>query len=330
MRTLIADVHRTGCRRDTDTQRRPEMDGGTHFVTLVKPEVLRTSSAADAMVEVARVLGEADVTILRCALMLAKDFGELGFLIQHYPRLHRIAVDGALGLCSDARRELASLLDRTGAMVAVGAFEVGAHDTALSSATLEARCRQAGIHKLGSGSYASVVELNRHPVAVLNGFVPALASSYCDPTALVGLIECHSYREIADLRTQVLGALDPSAASPTSLRGALGTLVGHHGITLSAGCNGVHLSAGHLEGMFQSWRYFAAADGHGLDRTALGRSLAGRGVAMEAAAALAADHNITEDSGKTVTPHGVTENLSREAVIDRVWQWTDTLRGSNA
>ncbi|MFI6776096.1 hypothetical protein [Nocardia sp. NPDC050412] len=299
-------------------------------MTLVKPEALAIGSAADAMVEVARVLGEAEVTILRCALMPASDYGELGFLLQHYPRLHRIAVDGAPGLCSDARRELGSLLDRSEANVALGAFEAGVYDAALSSAMLEARCRQAGIHKLGSGSYVSVVELNGPPVAVLNGFVPALASSYRDPTALVGLIECHSDREIADLRTNVLGALNPNAASPTSLRGALAALVGsQHAITLSEGRNGVHLSAGHLEGMFQSWRYFAAADGHGLDRTALGRALADRGAPLAAVAALAGDHNVAEDSGKTVTPHGDTENLSREAVIDRVWQWTDKSRGSD-
>ncbi|MFE7741635.1 hypothetical protein [Nocardia sp. NPDC057455] len=309
--------------------RTPAADDGTHFVTLVKPEVLRTDTAVDAMAEVVRVLEAADVAILRCALMPAKEFGELGFLLRHYPRLHRIATDGPSGLCSDAKRELVSLLARSEASFAVGAFQAGAYDTILSATTLEARCREAGIHKLGSGSYASVIELNGVPIAVLNGFVPALTSSYLDPTALVGLIECHSYREIADLRADVLGALNPDAAKVNSLRGALGALGRKYGVDLSEGRNGVHLSAGHLEGMFQCWQYFAAADGHGLESTALGRSLDDRGTPMAAVAALADDRNLREDSEKTVAPFGATEDLSRDAVVDRVRRWTADGRGTD-
>ncbi|GAB2640162.1 hypothetical protein [Nocardia goodfellowii] len=332
LRTLVADVHRIGRRRDIGTQRRPTIDDGTHFVALVKPEVMQIGSAADAMAEVARVLGEADVTALRYALIPAREYGELGFLMQHYPRLHRIAVDGARGLCTYAHREFTSLLDQSEADIAVGAFQAGAYELALTAEMLEARCRQAGIHKLGSGSYASVVDLNGCPVVVLNGFVPALASSYgSDRTSLVGLVECHSYREIADLRAHVLGALNPSAAPPTSLRGALGRLVDRqYGITLSEGRNGVHLSAGHLEGMFQVWRYFAAADGLGLECTVLGRALANRRIRMAAVAEMAADHNFSEGSGRNVSPHGATENLNREAVIDCVVRWTDESRGSHA
>ncbi|MGW6455481.1 hypothetical protein ACWF94_06040, partial [Streptomyces sp. NPDC055078] len=190
---------------------------------------------------------------------------------------------------------------------------------------------RAGIHKLGSGSYASAVELNGRPVTVLNGFLPALAANYTGPHALVGLLECHSLRETGDLRAHLLGALHPAAAAPASLRGALAALTGgEDGVTLSEGRNGVHLSAGHLEGMFQVWRYFAAADGRGIEHTALGRSLARRGVPMAAVAALATDPDVTEDSGETVAPHGATENLRRDEVLDRVQRWTVTGKGSEA
>ncbi|MEU5401401.1 hypothetical protein ABZ348_19160 [Streptomyces sp. NPDC005963] len=325
IRTVVAEAHGLGRRQDTGPYHRPTPVTGTHFVTLVKPEVLETADAADAMSEVVRVLREGEVNVLRCALVPARYFAERRYLLLHYPRLHRVAADGVHALCTAARREVRSLLDASGAVEVLGAFDAMTQDTDLSPAAIDDRCRRAGIHKLGSGSYASVLELNGRTVVVLNGFLPALVGQYDSPSALVGLVECHSPREVEDLRTHLLGALHPAAASSSSLRGTLHSLVDAQGLPpLSEGRNGVHLSAGHLEGMFQTWRYFAAADGEGVTSTALGRSLVDRGVSAAALAALAGDHNLTEDSGETVAPHGATEHLSRPAVLDLVRQWTAT------
>lgn len=331
VRALVADARRTGLRQDTGPPPRPAPDAHTHFVTMVKPEVLTTAGAGEAMAEVARVLVAGDVTPLRCVLVPAELFRRHGYLLLHYPRLHRVAADGAVPLSSDARRELGSLLDSAGADDVVGAYEALTRESALSPAELESRCRQSGIHRLGSGSYASVTEVNRRLTIVLNGFLPALAAGYTDATAMVGLFECHSPREIGDLRAGLLGTLDPATAEPTSLRGALGALVHRRqGVTLSEGRNGVHLSAGHLEGMVQAWRYFATADGRGIESTVLGRSLAGLGAPMTAVAALAADHNVPEESGHTVAPHGATENLRRDEVLEHVRRWTAAGRNSSA
>ncbi|MCX4825208.1 nucleoside-diphosphate kinase [Streptomyces sp. NBC_01142] len=326
-RALVAGAQATGLRSGTGPPKTPAPRTGSHFVVLVKPEVMTAVRATDALAETVRVLGQGDVSVLRCAVMPAEDFAGRGYLLLHYPRLHRVAADGAEALHSGARRELGSLMTASRTADALGAYEAMTREADLSPAALEERCRGAGIHKLGSGSYASVTELNGRPVTVLNGFLPALAAGYTGPGALVGLLECHSHREIDELRGELLGALHPADAAPASLRGALGTLAREHGIALSEGRNAVHLSAGHLEGMLQVWRYFAALDGQGIESTAFGRSLAGRGVSLAAVAALAADHNLAEDSGETVAPHGATENLRRDAVLDRVRQWAATGKG---
>ncbi|MFG3015664.1 hypothetical protein ACGFZB_35525 [Streptomyces cinerochromogenes] len=298
---------------------------------LVKPEVLGPAVAVDTMREILRVLSEGDTTVLRCALVPAPDFRDRGRLQLHYPRLHRVAADGVQALCSDARRELATFTDTSQTDEVLGAFEAMTYESELPPETLEHRCRQAGIHKLGSGSYVSAVDLNGRPVAVLNGFLPALAASYGDPKALVSLLECHSWREIRDLRSHLLGALHPANATLASLRGAVGALAGRqYGIELSEGRNGVHLSAGHLEGMFQAWRYFAAADGHGIESTGLGQSLTARDVSMASVATLASDPNLDEGSARMVAPHGITEDLGREEVLERVWHWCATGKGTSS
>lgn len=329
VRALVAEVQRTGRRQDTGPPPRPAPDVRTHFVTMVKPEVLTGSGATEAMTEVARMLVAGEVMPVRCVLVPAELFLRHGYLLLHYPRLHRVAADGAEPLSSGARRELRSLVESVEADAVVGAYEAITREPALSPAALESRCRQSGIHRLGSGSYASATGINGRRTIVLNGFLPALAAGYGDASASVGLFECHSPREIGDLRAGLLGALDPGTAEPASLRGALGALVRRReGVPLSEGRNGVHVSAGHLEGMVQAWRYFAAADGRGLESTVLGRSLAGLGVPMTAVAALAADHNVPEESGQTVAPHGATENLNRDEVLDHVRRWTAVGRNS--
>ncbi|UQX03561.1 hypothetical protein [Streptomyces sp. RerS4] len=321
-RTLVARTRATGLRTDTGPPPTALPDTGSHFVVLLKPEVMTPAAAPDMAAEAIRVLGAQEVAVRRAAVVPAGEFAGRGYLLLHYPRLHRVAADGHRALTSAALRELRALAEASGADEVLGAYEAMTRGARLTPRALDARCRAAGIHKLGSGSYASVTELNGRLVTVLNGFLPALVEGYTSGVgALVGLLECHSRREIGALRAEALGALCPADAAPGSLRAALGALARERGIALSQGRNAVHLSAGHLEGMFQAWRYFAATDGRGVESTGFGATLVGRGVPPAALAELAADHNLAEDSGETLSPHGATEGLGRAEALGRVENW---------
>lgn len=320
-RALAARARAADPRTDTGPPPAAPPAAGSHFVVLVKPEVMTASGAPEAVAEAVRVLGAAEVDVRRAAVVPAREFGRGGHLYLHYPRLHRLAADGPATLTSGALRALRSLGERTGTEEVLGAYGVMAREAGLTPEALDARCRAAGIHKLGSGSYASVTGPSGRRAVVLNGFLPALAEGYTGAGAFVGLLECHGDREIDALRAEVLGALHPAHAAPDSLRGALGALAASRGTTVSEGRNTVHLSAGHLEGMFQVWRYFAAADGLGIGSTSFGAGLAERGVPAPAVAALADDRNLTEDSGETFSPHGATEGLHRGDALDHVRAW---------
>ncbi|MEU8825716.1 hypothetical protein [Streptomyces sp. NPDC048636] len=315
--TLALDTRR---RADSGRPDTPAPVSGSHVTVVVKPEVMTARYAAGMLAEAIGALGRQEVAVLRCAVTPAADFAARGDLFLHYPRLHRVAADGAAALTSYARDSLDALRQRTHTPDVLAAYEAMAHGD-LSPGALEERCRAAGIHKLGSGSYASVTEVNDRPVTVLNGFLPALSEGYRAPGSLVGLLECHSERPVAELRDHVLGELHPLRSHPDSLRGTLGAAAREHGIALSEGRNAVHLSAGHLEGMFQNWRYFSAKDGDSLGGTSLGRSLADAGVHLGAVAALATDPDLTDGRGRTLAPHGATENLDRDEVVHLVGQW---------
>ncbi|MFF0219903.1 nucleoside-diphosphate kinase [Streptomyces vinaceus] len=325
-RSLVTRTRITGARTDTGPPPLALPAGGSHVVVLVKPEVMTPALAPDALTAALRVLRGAEVDVRRAAVLPAGEFLTRGYLLLHYPRLHRLAADGPAALTSAARRELESLMAQTATDEAIGAYEAMTREAGLTPGALDARCRTAGIHKLGSGSYAAVTETGGRRAVVLNGFLPALAQGYTGAGDLVGLLECHSRREIDALRDEVLGALHPLHAAPHSLRGALGALARDRDGALSEGRNAVHLSAGHLEGMVQAWRYFGAADGRGPDTTSFGASLAARGVPQAATAALAADHNLSADGGGTFSPHGRTEGLPRAQALDLVHAWATATR----
>ncbi|MFI9388731.1 hypothetical protein [Kutzneria sp. NPDC052558] len=47
-------------------------------------------------------------------------------------------------------------------------------------------------------------------------------------------------------------------------------------------------------------------------------------------AAFAADHNIVDESGDLVSPHGPTEDLGRDEVVDLLRRWTAVKEGGDA
>ncbi|PRY37508.1 hypothetical protein [Umezawaea tangerina] len=306
-------------RRDTGAVATPA-DERTHFVTLVKPELLTAASAAEVLTGIREVLAGGGVEMTRCAVMPADDYLAHGYLLRHYPRLHRVAADGTDALTSDARVRLDQVLAEWAVDGAQGAYPALAAHPHVDPAALEAMVSAAGVRKLGSGSYVSALDLGAGTVAVLNGFLPALVRGYADATRLVAFFECRGERAIADLRQNLLGTVDPATAAPGTLRGTAAELADHVGARLSASYNGVHLSAGHLEGMFQAWAYFAAHDGDGLGATSLGRSLAEREVPAALVHRLATDQNLVDGTG-TCAPHGATENLARHEVVDLVGRW---------
>ncbi|GAA4955221.1 hypothetical protein GCM10023238_22300 [Streptomyces heliomycini] len=253
-------------------------------------------------------LGRQGVTVLRCAVVPAADFAARGDLLLHYPRLHRVAVDGVAALTSGARRELDALREEAGVRDVLPAYVAMAHG-GLSPRALEDRCREAGINKLGSGSYASVTEVGGRPTVVLNGFLPALDQGTAPRTPRSACWSATASDPWRSCVTRCSARCTRSTPHPDRCGAPSGPSPREHGIELSEGRNAVHLSAGHLEGMFQNWRYFTAGDGDGLDGTSFGRALVRAGVDLDAVAALATDPDVTDGAGRTLSPHGATENL---------------------
>jgi hypothetical protein len=304
----------------------PTPAGHSRFVTMVKPEAMAPGSAEAALGETLAVLEAEDVQVHRWAVEPAARFLARGMLARHYPRLHRVAREGASALCDEARGRLAAFceshgLDEQDTMTPYDAFVV---DADLDAASLDTMLRDAGVTKLGPGSYVSQVALGGRHRALLNGFVPMMAEQHLERVAGLAVVECTSEREIADLRDNVLGTLDPGAAAPSTLRARVAEVVAERqGGTISEGRNGIHLSAGHLEGVFQVWHYLGAPLGEAVDTRALAPGME-HPADHRRFSALAADPNLLVEGSSSISPFGVTEGLPLEETADLVAGWLRT------
>jgi hypothetical protein len=280
-----------------------------------KPEVLSTARLERVVETVIRVLTQSGVEPRQAAVYRSVDYLDRGWLWAHYPRLHRIGHDGAAALDPNATATLAGILDGGPPASVVSAFQMLRLDAGTAPQDLDAACRRHGIAKLAPGSYVSRIPTPAGDRMVLNGFLPALIESYRSTQGMVAVVECVSAHEIGDVRSRVLGPLDPATAAPTTLRGALNSACTELGLPpLTPGSNGVHVSPGLAEGMFHVWRHFLAGHGYGLETTMLGAHLAARGVPLDRLALLETDPIIPLGDGRTDSVDGATEGLDLNTV----------------
>jgi len=110
------------------------------------------------------------------------------------------------------------------------------------------------------------------------------------------------------LRNQLCGATDPTAAEAGSSRNELLVHKAATGmVDVNKGSNGVHMSAGPLEGMVELQRFFSSADKKiSFADLSFGSALAAQGLSAEQIEKLASNVDVTHE-GKNISAFDLTE-----------------------
>src|SRR3712207_4974236 len=115
----------------------------------------------------------------------------------------------------------------------------------------------APVSRLGPGTYAAPVRIDGATVVILNGFHPRQLSFFTADDAVCAFLHASSPTDWEVLRSELIGATDPSKAATKSLRGRLYADPASFGLsTVNSNFNGVHMSAGPLEGLGELDRFF--------------------------------------------------------------------------
>ena len=257
----------------------PRPESGNEFVLFSKPELGRLAEPGLSAVWdlFARQLVDYDVVVHRTKIVTGPELDETTWMQQHYGVINQISRLGRPTLTESAEDALGAMLaDAPADALVLGGHQFLERYTDFSPFALAVLFSNAKVSRLGPGTYGAPVTIDGQPVIILNGFHPRQLAFFTASDAVCAFFQCNSRTDWEVLRSDMIGATDPSQAVPGSIRGRLYADPASFGLrTVSSNFNGVHMSAGPLEGLGELDRFF------GEDRTltdwAFARSLLAAG-----------------------------------------------------
>ena len=290
------------------------------FVLFVKPEATNIESGVDLAAVlnlIFETLNRFQVEIGAAQVLNGPTLKQHQIMDRHYGVINAISKGGAEAISAGAK---SVLKEKLGDAIAAGATVLGGHQflevqpefSALALSTIN---DNIGTTKLAGGTYALSINVLGRPYIILNPFHPYQLVPFTSAGKAILVMEGRSQTSWSDLRDKLTGATNPADATDGSIRQqflARQTELGLPSVT--QGTNGIHLSAGPLEGMAEVQRFFAdLSTGAPLaaTETAFGQLLAAHGISAERVVKLAGNCNLSVD-GEEISAFDLTEEMDAE------------------
>jgi len=281
------------------------------FLFFFKPEA--TCANIRAIMDISlKVLTGAGVTFGAIRVVGGPYLDKHDIMVQHYGVISQIYKQGYSAISDQAKAELQDKFARDVEAVGnpVGGYEFVQAHPEFNPLSLCVLSDNVGSKRLAGGTYLLKFKYFGKTALVLNAFhgyqlVPFLSKG----NALI-VFECRSKTSWEDLRGNLCGTTDPTTAAPGSIRNELLVQKEKTGmVSVDKGSNGVHMSAGPLEGLVELKRFFSDADnGITLNYTDLsfGANLVEAGLTEEQVNHLATNPDVPHE-GKSISVFDLTE-----------------------
>ncbi len=233
---------------------------GNEFVIFSKPELGRLDEEHLAGVWdlFAGAFAEYGVRVHRVKIMTGPDLERAGAMQQHYGVINQISREGRPALTEAAEQALQQGYgDALAESEVIGGHQFLDRYPEVSEYALAMLFANADVQRLGPGTYAASLRMDADRVIVLNGFHPRQLGFFIAADATCAFLHGSSTTDWEVLRSELIGATDPAKAAPGSIRGRLKADPAAYGLTtVNSNFNGVHMSAGPLEGLGELDRFF--------------------------------------------------------------------------
>eukprot|EP01012_Entosiphon_sulcatum_P017540 TRINITY_DN222_c0_g1_i7.p2 TRINITY_DN222_c0_g1~~TRINITY_DN222_c0_g1_i7.p2 ORF type:complete len:401 (+),score=90.65 TRINITY_DN222_c0_g1_i7:1641-2843(+) len=274
------------------------------FAVFLKPESTNKQAGVDVL-GIANllhgILDKGGVTVGAIRVLGGPYLDKQDIISQHYGVIAKISRQGKTALSVTAQQRLAELF---GAQIAAGAQVLGGHQflaaepsfTPLSLATFN---EMVGSTKLAGGSYAVHLTVKGAQYIVLNAFHPQQLVPFTSKGRGIVVLEGLSNAPWKALRNDVCGATDPTKAAAGSFRNQfLASREKFHVSAVNSSANGLHLSAGPLEGMVELLRFFRQETASiPTEKTSFGHHLVTNGFTVDNVSALCENPTIPGEAG---------------------------------
>lgn len=236
-----------------------KLSGANHCVLFVKPECLALDEGVNVkaiLKLVLTALKDNKVKTGAVRLMNGPYLGRYHIMEQHYGVINRASRLGEKALSAPTRAKLEK--DCPGFDRVMGAHEFVEQFPEISPFALNVMTDTLGTKKVAGGKYYFMLNVGGERIVVLNPFHPQQIAHYTQPGKAILIFECQTDTDWEVLRSDMTGSTDPTRAAEGSIRKTLLEKKDKLGLRdVSTASNGVHCSAGPLEGMVEFCRFFS-------------------------------------------------------------------------
>lgn len=306
--------------------RKPVEENAHQFLLFLKPEATAVHEGVDLNAIIQMVLERLntfEATVHAIRILPSAYLAKHAILDQHYGVINAISKQGESALTEAAREKLHHIFadDLSNGAEVLGGHQFLAAQPEFTALTLCTLSDNLGTTKLGGGSYCMRLSMQGQVFLILNPFHAFQLVPYTTPGRAIIAIEGRSKQDWEVLRSELTGSTDPAKAKAGSIRAEL---LAHQDTfklkEVNQGANGVHLSAGPLEGMVELQRFFSDHDAGEmlcLTDTLFGAQLSEAGLSLEQIQHLAGNPELQVE-GQSISAYDLTEEVNAADALQRL------------
>ncbi len=298
------------------------------FIFFIKPELTLESKTInfDKIVDIVfDKISEFGLTIQDVKVLGADYLKKYNIIAQHYGVINKLASDPLENMSQGAKENLVNIA-KVGSIdecMVMGALQFLDKYSFFNADSLDILWQNGKTQKLAGGTYVESIKVDTDNVYLINGFHPRQITHFTEAGRNIVVFTVSGNLSWADARGKFIGSTNPETADEASLRRYFLNNREELGIPeVNQGLNGVHLSAGPVEGLVELIRYnsnFSDANGvKNYKDFSFGRKLTETFSESEIETMLA-NKNVSFN-GKTVSVFDLTEEKSAGEALELLKQ----------
>ncbi len=296
------------------------------FLAFLKPEataVLDKVNVAEILQFVFNAFQCYNVEVRAIRILTNGYLQQYRIMDNHYGIISSISRRGFDAISADAREALEKTFEsdlHSGGKI-LGGHQFLEHYPQFSPFALSTISDNLGPKKLASGTYCLRLVLDGKILLILNAFHPYQLEKFTKRGAAIIVLEAVSSTSWRIVRQQLVGATDPFKAAEGSLRYTFLKQRNELGLpTVNLSNNGIHLSAGPLEGMIEVQNFFSEYEKGiklSFQETCFGRLILSKGLHHKSLTELATNPSFKEGE-RAVSSFDLTEEIDSEAAAEKL------------
>lgn len=292
------------------------------LLMFIKPEILAVNdrtSLANSIDLIWAKLSEYDAYVKGIVLVGGPALERQESMDRHYGAINVLSKSASAGLNAADRRSIYDGLAVSPSDYPLfGGHEFLASHPSFTPANLDQLWFTKKAEKIRSGFYVQAYEKGGGKFILVNGFHPAQLAHFTEPSHRIALMLLHSDTGWAVLRDQMIGDTFPERAVAGSIRGELHARPASYGFDeVTIANNGVHLSAGPFEAMFEIANFFGSLLGTDISSTPprIVNAMRAAGIASSEAYKARENPDVDDGAGGTTDLFDASEHMDTEQAV---------------